>query len=102
MKSLKINLLLVAALSIGQVAIAAPYENLIGPKEVARIATASDNGTEVPDSLLDFYNDFVLNAPNSELRKYIKERKALDPKYNPMTDCINPDLTPKQFERLCS
>lgn len=102
MKSIKLTLLFVGVLSFSQAATAGQYENLIGPKEAARIATLSDKGAELPDSLHEYYNDFVLNAPSSELRKYVKERKALDPKYNPLTDCYNPALTPKQFEQTCS
>lgn len=102
MKSIKLTLLFVGVLSFSQVATAGQHENLIGPKEAARIATLSNKGAELPDSLHDYYNDFVLNAPSSELRKYVKERKALDPKYNPLTDCHNPGLTMKQYAATCS
>lgn len=102
MKAFKLAVALTVGFCFTQGVVAAPYKTLLGAKEAAVIVNMEEKGIVLPDEVYDHYNDFVLNADNEELKKYVKERKLLNPKYNPLKDCHNPELTLKQFELNCS
>ena len=68
----------------------------------AAVAYVLENGGYVDEFTLDAYNTFVMDAGDKHLRQFVKARAKLDANYDPKKDCLNPDLTSKEYAKECS